>query len=261
MIAFYLPGEVPVYAFALILGAGATLGLSWVAWRNPKTRLSTVEAGTVALTAALVGARLVYAGAHWSLFRAAPLHVAQLYRGGLSWPGAAVGAVLGLALYARLARHPVLPLLDALLPLAAVITVSVWLGCWLDGCAYGPIAPNDWWGIPTRDRWGEISLRWPLQLIGALLALALFWALDVRRRRFDRPGVRAALGYSILLVQIGVLSLFRDDPAIRWAGLRVDTWAAGALAVLSWAGLTWTRRRDPSDEPTHAPTFKAHPPA
>jgi phosphatidylglycerol:prolipoprotein diacylglycerol transferase len=161
----------------------------------------------------------------------------------LAWPGAAVGSLLGAWLFARLTRISALELLDDLLPLGVTLTISAWLGCWLDGCAYGPVAPNDWWGIPSVDQWGEIALRWPTQLFGAVLALGLIWAIDQARNSLSQPGLRGGLGAFGLFFQMFALSFLRADPAITWSGLRLDSWAALALAAACLIVFFWLLRK------------------
>jgi prolipoprotein diacylglyceryltransferase len=235
VIAFTLPGGLPIYSFPLLLGIGASLGLAWVATRA-RLRLaqSQLDAGLVVLFASLMGSRLVFAAVHWPYFRSHPLEIVLLPLGGLAWPGAVLGALAGLLAYAALKRQPLLKLADALLPLATALSVSAWLACWLDGVAYGPVLSLRWL-VPARDEWGAITPRLPVQFLGAILTLGLFWLLELRQPREPSPGSLAGrwfLGFSMLML---VLSLLRADTAPAWLGLRLETWAA--LAFLLIAGL------------------------
>jgi hypothetical protein len=117
--------------------------------------------------------------------------------------------------------------------------VSAWLGCWLEGCAYGP-AILDWWGVPAIDEWHNLQIRLPVQLAGALLTVGLFWRLERSRREAEAPqlakkylrprsapaGVRSSLGLlGLALILLGA-GLWRADPGLFWNGLRLDVWAA-----------------------------------
>lgn len=245
-IVFYLPGNLPVYAFPLILAVGGTLGLAWVACQAPlKEARWRVDAGLWAMFGGLLGGRAAFVGISWTYFQDHPWESLEIYRGGLSWPGALLGGLLTLALAARFLHIPLGKLADAMLPLLASLTVSVWLGCWLDGCAYGPPA-NTTWGIPSMDEWGVLTPRWPTQLIGALLALCLFWLLDRSRawpitpKWVKRPGNAAGLGVLGLSLEMLALSFLRADPAPGWNHMRLDAWAALGLAILSALTLTVT---------------------
>ncbi len=252
MVAFYLPGGVPIYALSLLLGLGISLGLAWVAWSanaSGRDALRPVNAGLWMLLGALVGGRAGFVAANWSYFQAQPAESLLVSLGGLSWPGALAGALAALGLYAGITAQSLGVLADDLLPLVATLTVSAWLGCWLDGCAYGPPA-NVWWGLPARDEWGRLALRWPTQLLGALLALGWFWLLEVRMvyarssrtdsssplpSRTTKAGYMAIWGLLGFSIQMVVLSFLRADPALYWQSLRLDTWAA--LAFSGLAGL------------------------
>jgi phosphatidylglycerol:prolipoprotein diacylglycerol transferase len=234
VIAFALPGGLPVYAFPLLLGIGAVLGLSWSGWRIQENEMHRLlDAGLSGLAGGIVGGRLAYVAVNWLYFRQHTSEIPQLQLGGLSWPGAVLGALLALMMFASLSRQPFIELAETLLPLAVAISVMVWLACWLDGVAYGP-ATTAWWALPARDEWGRLALRVPLQFLGAVLMLGLLWLVDAaipgwQRRRRPRkpvtvqPAALWAVGFSGMML---VLSLLRADPAPTWASLRLDAWAA-----------------------------------
>jgi prolipoprotein diacylglyceryltransferase len=237
VVAFSLPGDFVVYAFSVLIGLGATTGLTWVAWKAPRNEaLGQVNAGLWTLFGGLVGGRALYTGLNWNYFQSHFLESLQIFQGGISWAGALAGGMLALYLYARLARKSFGKLTDAMQPLAATLVVSAWLACWLDGCAYGPTVA--WGGLPARDEWGSLSLRFPTQLLGAMLTLGMYWVLErnkagfLRRRGFDRPGRTASLALAGLSVQFFGLSFLMVDPAVLWNGLRLGAWAALGFAVL-----------------------------
>jgi phosphatidylglycerol:prolipoprotein diacylglycerol transferase len=243
VIAFYFPGGIPVYAFSIFLGLGALSGLGWVALHaSEKNALRQVNAGLWVLFAGLLGGRAAYVAVHWPYFQAHLGESLQVHLGGLSWPGALAGGLIALALYAALTATPLGNLVDALLPLVSSLSVSVWLGCWLDGCAYGGPA-GAWWAVPARDEWGQLALRWPVQLLGALLSLGLFWLLDWKRDKFSRPGLAGSLGLFGLSLLLFVFSFLRADPTLYWRGLRLDAWAALAfIAITALALLVFSVR-------------------
>lgn len=237
MVAFYLPGGLAVYTFSLLLGFGAAAGLAWVAWqgafRSDQERpVRPLEGGLLACAGALIGGRIAYVAANGSYFQANPTEALQVHLGGMAWPGALAGGLLALGLYAWLARQPLGALADALLPLLATVVISAWLGCWLDGCAYGT-ETGAWWGLPARDEWGVIARRVPTQLLGALMTLELFWILDRRWKGAYRPGMLALMGLFGLSFELWLISFLRADPAPTWQGQRLDSWAALVFMALT----------------------------
>jgi len=247
VIAFQLPDGVPVYVFSLLMGLGVMAGLAWIAYQaREKEILSRMNFGLWIVLGGLIGARAAYAGVHWGYFRAHFNQVWQVFLGGLSWPGALTGAGLTLILVAALTQKSLGTLADALLPLLWTVSVSAWLGCWVDGCAYG-IPVHAWWGIPGRDEWGVFSGRVPVQLIGAVLTVAIIWLLDWSRSRLRVPGQAASLGLLALSLQLFGLSFLRADPAPVWQGLRLDSWAALSFSVVAAFFLLLLARKPISD--------------
>ena len=228
-----------MYAFSLILALGATLGLLWVAWRAPdKAVLEYLDAGLMALLGGMLGGRGVFVAENWVYYQSHLLEIFAVHRGGFSWSGALAGGLLALVLFAAINHSSLGLLADAMLPLLATLTISGWVGCWLAGCAYGP-RTDRWWGFPVMNEWGQTALRWPTQLLGAMLTLALFWLLDWSRTylevhgRSPRPGVFAILGVLLLSLEMFALSYLRVDPSHMWNSFRLEAWAALGSAALA----------------------------
>lgn len=232
MIAFYLPGGVPIYAFSILLGLGATLGLVWAGWQaHPRQALLVVNSGLVALLGCLIGGRLVYVALRWSYYQAHWEQIPQVFLGGVAWVGAFGGGLIALLAYAGFARQSLWFLLDSLLPLAGLLSVSAWLACWLDGCAYGAVSPA-WWALPARNEWGVMAQRVPVQLIGALLALITFGVADWARPRVKLLGQVSLLALAALTAEMFALSFLRADPAPSQGGLHLESWAALSLSLI-----------------------------
>ncbi len=241
---------VPVYAFSLLLGAGAALGLGWLAVNSTESAVPALAAGLITLAGGLVGARTGYLAVNWGYYRTQTGEIFELPWGGLSWGGALAGAILALALAVPLLRLSPARLPDQLFPLVALLAIGAWLGCWLDGCAYGPTY-EAWFALPGRDEWGNISGRLPIQLLGVLGSLAALLAFDFGRRTVQPPGLAGVLALAALAVLTWWLSGLRVDPAPQWLGTRLDLWAARAFVLLSALALL-TRlspRRRPEKQP------------
>jgi phosphatidylglycerol---prolipoprotein diacylglyceryl transferase len=226
--------------FSLLIGIGAAVGLIWVAYRSPeKLALRYMDAGIAALLGALIGGRAVYVVVNWGYFQEHLVEIPEVWMGGISGLGALAGSILALSLLAIFVNQAVGELGDALLPLAATMTSAAWMGCWMDGCAYG--APVDaWWGLQARDEWGIPLPRVPVQLIGALLTLGLFWSLEQISERLPIAGQAAGLALLGLSLELFGLSLLRADPIPTWRGMRLDTWGALSLVCLAALFLAYT---------------------
>jgi prolipoprotein diacylglyceryltransferase len=177
------------------------------------------------LFCALIGARATYIVVNWPYFQDHLVEILQVWLGGLSWTGALAGAVLGVFVLSWLYDQAVGPLADQLIPLLSSLSVAVWLGCWLSGCAYG-LAVR--WGLPARDEWGIWQNRLPLQVICASLLVAYFWGIEHfwGRKRDLTSGFAAALSLAALSLILLGASFLRADPYPMAYGLRLETWAA-----------------------------------
>ena len=91
----------------------------------------------VLLLGCLLGSRIVYVGFHTSYYASHLLESVEIWKGGLAWPGAIAGGLLGLVAVACIWRIPIAMLADRLIPLASPLAIAVWIGCWLSGVAYG----------------------------------------------------------------------------------------------------------------------------
>lgn len=228
----------PVRLFPFLIGAGASLGLWRVLQQVPRWQASRwLNSALFTLLGILIGSRLYFVFLHWTYYSQRPLEIAEIWLGGLAWPGAVLGGMLVIAIISLSWRHAFARVADCLSPLAAPLSICAWLGCWASGVAYGPLAPRGViWGIPTPDESGVFTPRLPLQLLAAVTLLAFFLWLDRNPRALRGDGQRGALTFLALAVNLLVFSLLRVDPAPIWLGLRPDTWAAMIFTLLSLVG-------------------------
>ncbi len=122
----------------------------------------------------IIGARLMFVFANDPIWIVRdPLQILRIYQGGLSWHGALAGGLGAAGLYVR--RHPLRlnPLLDLIVPGAAFGYMLV---------RFGNIFNHEVLGRMTMFWFG----RWPAQLVGASIGLALLIRYLVRDRR-DLP--------------------------------------------------------------------------
>lgn len=237
MVVFYLPGNIPVYLFSLLMGLGVFIGLAWVARRSsPEVAWRNVEGGLWALACGLVGGRAAYVALAWSYYQEHLLEAFQIHLGGLAWFGALGGGLLGLGLFARLNRLNVAQLADELLPLLTTVSVASWAGCMAERCGY------DAYALTAQE--AASPLAWRLaaraavqQLFAASLGLGLLWLVDRLPPILDAwPGVRFSLGVFALMLALFSAALLSGAPPY-WRGLPLDAWAALAFAALAVAGV------------------------
>ena len=208
-----------------LVGLAAAVGLALSGWLAPPDwERPSLEGGALLVLGSLLGGRLDYVLRHWPFYQGHLVEALNLGAGGLAWPGAALGGVSFLLAYTLLGRYAPGQLADYLLPLGAALGVAAWLGCWFAGCAYGPLTAG--LALSAVDESGAVAMRFPLQLLAALLTLAGFGLAEWLRPRWRQPGGPALLA---ALVSLGVLfgvSFWQADPGRIWRGWRLDNWAA-----------------------------------
>ena len=229
-------GMINQYAFSLLIGLGLIGGLVWILWRIPEEQTSLVMSIAVwGFFGGIAGSRAVYVWQNWFYFAKNPVEIVALPLGGLTWEGAMAGAGLVL-LIVGISGMDYRSGVDALVLPAGCVVIMGWLGCWLEGTAYGA-ATATWYALTSLDEWGIAASRFPLQLLAAGSVLSLTWLFDASpvSRWFHQPGMAGLIYFiSLNLAQSGLSSL-RADPAPIYSGLRLETW--GGL-ILAAAGLT-----------------------
>lgn len=234
--------------YAIILSACGALGiyLSWLL--AGRDREGHLDGGILLVLLVLVGSRLSFVIRNLPYFLDNPLEIPQFWLGGLSWPGAILGAAVGLVLVHLIWKEPLGELIDSYLALYGTLAVGIWLLSWGSSTGYGPLTES-WFGITVRDIFGMEKKRWPLPLIGAILSAG--WTAGVifiPLKRQLKAGFRGLLGISGLILLNGVISFLRVDPAPNLWGLRVESWISILFFALCLAYFYWSRPKDATDE-------------
>jgi phosphatidylglycerol:prolipoprotein diacylglycerol transferase len=170
------------------------------------------DLGFVAVISGIVGARLLHVVLNLGFYFAWPesqgffgwlgaslFRVIATWNGGLVYYGGLGGGILGLALYARRKKIPVVDMLDFVGPGAALGLAMTRIGCFLNGCCFGK--PTEMpWGVSFPQgshvyqhqcaagliqRGDAIRPVHPTQLYEMIAALAIFaglWFLYPRRK-------------------------------------------------------------------------------
>jgi phosphatidylglycerol:prolipoprotein diacylglycerol transferase len=233
-----------VYPITMCLAvAGGFLWLGWLfpRWKPAAARSSAkplsaqtyLDSGLISLPCGLLGARAGYVVPRLQYFAAHPTESFAIWEGGLSWVGAALGILAALAFFSRWRHHSFWRLADGQALPGALVSFGGWLGCILDGCAYGRIVEEGQLGLMGPDLLGHLSSRWPTQLAGALLSLAVCVILIVLAHRVIRPGLQACLGLALLSAGALALSTLRADPVGSLAGIRLDFISSGGMLLVA----------------------------
>ncbi|MBI4564102.1 MAG: prolipoprotein diacylglyceryl transferase [Planctomycetes bacterium] len=246
----------------VVLGFLAAAFAAWPRLRElGLARTDLFDLALAGLLGGSAGAKLFYALPLWIRGIEPAPQLLSTWSAGSAFYGGLMGGLLAVAGVTRLKRRPVIPVLDAgaaALPLGFTLGK---VGCFLEGCCYGPPA-----SVPPGMRFAPGSLAYeaqkaarllpadsvssrpvhPTQLYEAAFGILLFFGLGLLRRHFRKPGelfLAFVLLYSTWRFGIEFL---RDDPGRHLFGARVlsDSQIV-ALPAAGAAGLAWIflRRR------------------
>lgn len=230
------PISIPTAEFTLLLGLW--LGLNLAEKHAPQHGLKASEFSNLALIALLggiVSARLGFAVQNIAAFSSRPLDVLSLNPGLLDlWSGIVGGGLLAF-IYAQRKGFALLPTLDSLVPLLAVMGVAIPLANLASGKAFGAAANLPW----SIELWG--AARHPVQIYEFLAAAFILWFLYPENTR--RPEKPTGLAFwSFLALSAGArlfLEAFRGDSFLLPGGIRT-------VQVIAWfilAASLWALRR------------------
>jgi phosphatidylglycerol:prolipoprotein diacylglycerol transferase len=228
-VLFHL-GSFVVTGYAALVGAGLIGGgvIAWLAGRrrglNP---VHVLDVSLIAALGGLVGGRAVYVAAHWAYYGDHVRQALRLWGGGLAWHGALAGGLLVSSVYCTVRRIPLGLMLDALASGAACLAACGWLGCLLNGCAYGietyPGQGLLWTlSLELPDLYGIWVPRVAVQLLGAAWG-GIVLAVVVFARRWARmEGLLLPLWLAIYTLGSFGLGFLRADEVPLISGWRAD---------------------------------------
>ncbi|MGO9133010.1 MAG: prolipoprotein diacylglyceryl transferase [Methylovirgula sp.] len=225
-------GPLPIRWYALAYIAGLILGWAYARhlvgrdalWNGlPRPTPQSIDDLLVSIAFGIIlGGRLGYVLFYnLSLYLAHPAQIFALWEGGMSFHGGLIGAALGIILFARRMKVPVLSVMDIS---AAAVPIGLCLG------RIANFIKPELWGRPTDVPWAMIfpgsdgQPRHPSQLYEAGLegvVLFLILALAIRLGALRRPGLTTglfAVGYGVARI---ICEFFRQpDPQLGylWAG-------------------------------------------
>ncbi|MFL7793761.1 MAG: prolipoprotein diacylglyceryl transferase [Anaerolineae bacterium] len=223
-------GPLVVASYSVLLSVGLLGGVVVVyliARRCGLDAVRVLDAALVAVLGGLIGARLTYVAVNWDYYGDHLTQASDLWSGGHIWHGGLVGGLVAVLAYCAVRRVSPWPMLDALAPGAALLAVCVWLGCFLDKCAYGietyPGQGLLWkLSLELPDVYGIRVPRVAVQLLGAGWGMVALTAavFVVRCARFK--GLVLPLWLALYCIGSFGLGFLRADEIPLLASLRID---------------------------------------
>jgi phosphatidylglycerol:prolipoprotein diacylglycerol transferase len=239
-----------------LISMGAIAVVLWLGLVEPKPELPKspflhTDAGIFSLVVGFIGARLGFVLSHLHYFSLHTQEILMYWNGGLSWVGGAIGALLGLGLFAAIKKQSFWLILDSMAIPATILSFCAWFGCLMDGCAYGEQANFGYLTPLSPDNLGIQLHRWPVQGSGAILALGFLLLLNRIRPTNLPPGVLGTLSLLMISGSNLLLAFFRGDQVPILNGFRSDGVTSAILVILSLVTLALRFRETNEPETTN----------
>ncbi len=172
-------GPITVYSYGFMVAVGFSLAAFLVYRRAPKfdmDRDKMMDYLILILISGVAGARILYILLNFGYYKANPAEILNLSGGGLVWYGGFAAAFLASIWFLKRRDLDFWSVSELIAPYVALAQAFGRVGCYLNGCCYGIIAPDHF-------LFGE---RHPTQIYSAVLLFIIFIVLVKwqDRRRF-----------------------------------------------------------------------------
>lgn len=183
-------GPFNIYSYGVMVAIGFSLAVVLAYNRAPKfgmDRDKIVDYIILLLASGVVGARILYVLLNFRQYVANPMEILNLSRGGLVWYGGFGAGLLASIWFAKRNKLDFWSISDLMIPYIALGQAFGRMGCCLNGCCYGIMAPHNF-------LFGE---RHPTQVYSAVLLVIIFFIL-IRWQDKRRFNGEIFLGYCVL---------------------------------------------------------------
>jgi phosphatidylglycerol---prolipoprotein diacylglyceryl transferase len=227
----------------ILLVAALWIGLALAEKRSERHNISKDALNNIvyySLFGYILGGRVLYAMANFSVFAQSPLSLFSLNLDLFDpFAALAVAFIVGL-IYSSRQKLPLWSTLDALTPLFATLAIGLSLSHLAAGTAFGN-PTNLPWGI---DLWN--ATRHPSQIYELIVSLVIFGLIWFRRTH-SPPGIFFLTFAALTATTRLFLEAFRGDSTLIFGGLRlaqVIAWIVLALALFASETLRRVERAD-----------------
>lgn len=175
-IAFHI-GDFAVRWYGILITVGIIAGIAIAYFRCKHyglTKNDLYDLGFLVIIVGIIGARAVYILSNLPYFMANPGEIITLQMSGLAFIGIIIFNIPAVWIFAKLRKLDYWRILDLAAPSIAIGYFFGRLGCFMNGCCYGP--ESTCCGIIMKGT-GLQTPVFPTQLLNALLAIIIFIVL------------------------------------------------------------------------------------
>ena len=244
-------GPLTIHFYGAIIAAGLLLGMLYCLRRSREFGLKEDDIldGFLWITPfAIVCARIYYCVFSWDEYAADPISVLYIWNGGIAIYGSVIGAIIGMAVFAKIKKVKLTAVLDLVL---MAFLIGQFIGRW------GNFMNREAFGAATDSYfrmglYNTVTNQWeyyhPTFLYESVWNMAGFLLLHFLSKKRQYDG-QMALGYA---AWYGLGRCFIEGlrvDSLWWGPFRVSQVLAGVTCVAALAVLAWqyTRPHDPEN--------------
>jgi phosphatidylglycerol:prolipoprotein diacylglycerol transferase len=237
-------GKLNVPTYTVLLDLSLILGLV-LTYFEGRRRLGSgemaLDLGLWAVIGGIVGGRIGYVLANWSVFSQDLGRSIRIWEGGLAFHGAFLGGLAVMGIFALLQRRGEHPLSfwqfgDVVTPGLGLGIAFGWFACLMGGCSFGALGQGFGYAI-LPDIYGAVAPRFATQAFGLGLAIVLFVAFWILRKQWPFAGAAFLMFNLLYFTGEFFLEFTRGDEAIYVGPWRLAQVFDLALALAAAAGL------------------------
>lgn len=208
--------SITVYSYSVYLTVACILALG-IAIREARLRKLQFNlapiAGIIAIFSGFIGSKLLFAAQHPRIFIDNPLAILHIRNGGVLFPETFFFGAIGVLLFLKSKKQPILPWADSFAPAIAIGIAVGWIGCFFAGYGYG-VPTSLPWSVTFNNPESLAPLGIPLhptQLYYSLSGLIIFAVILIAVRHIKRHGT--VCGFFLILFGSTqfVIEFFRAD--------------------------------------------------
>lgn len=229
----------PVPAFGCLVAVGFYLGVLLAKWRARRVGLAPNlihDLAIVILVGGLIGARGFYVVEYWGETIDSFREAVQVWNGGIVFYGGVIGAAVSVLIARALFPFPLLATLDAIAPSIGVGLAVGRIGCFLNGCCYGPPSEAPWavrfprdsgpWVAHRAEQWIAFDAPWslpvhPTQIYAAINGIVLCLLLSAYYPHRRRDGEVVGLMMILYPITRFLLERLRNDENPLMSGMTI----------------------------------------
>jgi len=235
-------GPLTVYSYGVMVALGFAVCAFLIykhAARLGLNKERVVDMLVLILIGGIIGARLLYIWLNFGYYILRPIEIFDLSKGGLVWYGGFAAGLIAAVIYVRMNKMDFWLIMDLIVPYVALAQAFGRIGCYLNGCCYGVVAPA---GFPISVAFpGSIVARHPTQVYSALLLVIIYLVLRLRQ---EMPHFKGAilLSYCMLYpLKRFIVEFFRGDNPRAYFGMTLSQ--VLSFAVFFTALIIFIRKR------------------